>query len=217
VAELIFAGLLVLIVFALISAAGTSQDASKETDKSPQAAKPTNATDFESTDGWMWVRQGSIDRVRDALADYDQIYIPRLPKRFQVELHQQADGTIAVLFPDGLPAYDMVNLAGWLNAPPDQDTVFDTLVWLTSPGDVTRYVFTAIPDSRGGDTLMGADERGQGVHVYLPDTRLYSVPESMDFQREPEVERVANPTVLDLTLDADMGFGNPYFELEGTG
>ena len=56
---------------------------------------------FEPMTGWVLVSNGSIDEIKASIMDYDSIATEVSPKVFSVELHEQKDGTVAVLFPEG--------------------------------------------------------------------------------------------------------------------
>jgi len=216
-AELSFAVILIFLIIIFGNAVDRSRRAGDGTKELLPISDSDNDIPFESTAGWIWIRQGSADQVKAAIVDYTRLFTPQKPQTFRAELHRQADGTLAVLFPDGLPAHDLVNLTGWLNSSPDQKGPHNAVLWLTSCGDGTRYFFREKPENQGNDTLIGADEWGQGVHVYLPDNTLWTVTDAIAFEQEPEIERDCCPEVLELSFDVNTTFGNPSFEIADRG
>lgn len=216
-AELSFAVILSFLIIIFLSAIDRSRRAGVGIEESRPSSYSDGDIPFESTAGWIWVRQGSIDQIKAVICEYTSVFVPQNPQIFRAELHCQSNGTVALLFPDGLPAYDLVNLTSWLNSPPDKDRPRNAVVWLTSCGDGTRYFFQAKPEGERNDTLIGADERGQGLHVYLPDNTLWTESDPIPFQQEPEIEHNSYPEVLELSLDVNMTFGNPSFEISHYG
>lgn len=166
---------------------------------------------FKPARGWILVGNGSVSDVEAAIRDYDGLTRELRPGVFRVELHLQGNGAIAVVLPDGLPAYDLANMTGWLSAPPDQEDVYDAVSWITSPGDGTRYYFEPETGNPWGDTLVGASLSGRSVRVYLPETGVSEVSASHAYKEEPEVEMSSRPVTIEITLDTSTAFGNPGF------
>lgn len=168
---------------------------------------------FEPAQGWILVAHGSLSAIELAIIEYDSLYRPDHPGRFRIQLHPQSDGSVAVMLPDGLPAYDLPNLTGWLNAPPDQPEVSGAVAWITAPADRARYYLEPDPDNPFGDTLVGASSTGQAVRVHLPETGLVQDCTEISYREEPEIELSTNPTTLALVLETSTEFGNPEFRL----
>lgn len=168
---------------------------------------------FEPAQGWILVAHGSLSAIESAIIQYDSLYLPERPGSFRIQLHPQSDGSVAVMLPDGLPAYDLANLTGWLNDPPDQSDVSDAVAWITAPADGTRYYLEPDPDNPFGDTLVGASSTGQSVRVYLPETGLIEDCADRSYREEQGIETSANPTTMTVRLDTNTSFGNPQFRL----
>lgn len=173
----------------------------------------SNDPAFEPAQGWILVAHGSLSAIESAIIEYDSLYLPNRPGSFKIQLHPQSDGSVAVMLPDGLPAYDLANLAGWLNAPPDQIDVSDAVAWITAPADGTRYYLEPDPDNPFGDTLVGASSTGQSVRIYLPETGLMQDCTDCSYREEPEIEISTNPTTVAVALETSTEFGNPEFRL----
>ena len=168
---------------------------------------------FEPAQGWILVAHGTLSAIELAIIDYDSLYLPERPGTFKIQLHPQSNGSVAVVLPDGLPAYDLPNLTGWLNAPPDQPDVSDAVAWITAPADGARYYLEPDPDNPFGDTLIGASSTGQSVRVHLPETGLMQDCTEISYREEPEIEISTNPTTLAVVLETSTEFGNPEFRL----
>lgn len=167
--------------------------------------------EFKPAQGWILVKNGSVQDVKAAIADYDGLVREDRPGVFRVELHPQGSGEVAVVLPDGLPAYDLANMTGWLSAPPDQENVYDAVSWITSPGDGTKYYFEPETGNPWGDTLVGASASGRPFRVSLPETGLSEVSASHAYSDEPAVEMSSQPVTMEITLDTSTDFGNPKF------
>lgn len=179
------------------------------------AAAHARDPDFVPARGWILVRHGTVEDIQAAIVDYDGLAREERPGTFEVELHPQANGSVAVRFPQGLPAYDMTNMTGWLDAPPDQPDVGDAAVWMTSPGNGREYSLWPEHDNAWGDTLVGASADGLSVRVYLPECALQAISMTQAYAAEPDIEKSPAPVRLRITLDTNTGFGNPRFLVEG--
>lgn len=166
---------------------------------------------FEAAKGMIIVHHGGVEKVREAIIDYDEMLKEVYPKQFPVILQEIDGGKVAVILPKGFPAYDLANMTGWLNAPPDLPEVYGAESWLTSPKtDITYYLFPESENKRG-DTLLGSTVDGKSVRVYLPETGLSYVSKPVNYQSEPTVMQSAINHELMVTLDTITSFGNPDF------
>ena len=169
----------------------------------------SDEAEFTAVEGTILVREGTLSDIRAAIVEYDGLTREQVPGVFRVELHPQAAGGAAILFPDGLPAYDMANMTGWLNAPPCQESVYDAVAWTTSPGDGAHYHLSPELENEWGDTLIGTREDGRSVRVYLPETGMSQISAGSTYVGVPDIEISPAPQVLEITLDKHTGFGNP--------
>ncbi len=168
---------------------------------------------FKPAQGWILVSKGSPSAIKSAIVQYDNLYIAERPGTFRVQLHPQSDGSVAVLLPDGLPAYDLVNMTGWLNAPPDHSDVSGAVVWMRAPAEGARYYLEAEAENPHGDTLIGASSTGQSVRVHVPETGLLEDLAERSYRKEQKIETSPNPTTINVVLETSTAFGNPDFEL----
>ena len=166
---------------------------------------------FEPAHGWILVENGGLSDVKAALRDYDGLSRAERPGVFRVELHPQTNGAVAVVLPDGLPAYDLANMTGWLSAPPDQEDVHGAASWLTAPGTGIKYYLEPETSNQWGDTLVGSSSLGPSVRVYLPETGLSEVSDSHPYRAEPEIKVSSRPVTIKVTLDTNTAFGNSKF------
>lgn len=174
------------------------------------ADKSVNSS-FKPAQGWILVENGSVSDVKEAVSDYDSLAREERPGVFRIELHPQSSGAVAVVLPDGLPAYDLANMTGWLSAPPDQENVYGAVSWLMSPGNGVKYYLEPETNNSWGDTLIGASVLGQSVRVSLPETGMSEVSEIHSYREEPEIEISSQPVTIKVTLDTNTAFGNPEF------
>ncbi|MEO8366765.1 MAG: hypothetical protein ABI538_11210 [Pseudoxanthomonas sp.] len=166
---------------------------------------------FKPAQGWILVKNGSVSDVEAAIGDYDGLTKEERLGVFRVELHPQSSGAVAVVLPDGFPAYDLANMTGWLSAPPDQEDVHDAASWITAPGNGIKYYLEPETNNSWGDTLVGASTLGQSVRVSLPETGMSEVSASYPYKEEPEIEISPQPVTIKVTLDTSTTFGNPQF------
>lgn len=167
--------------------------------------------DFISTHGWVLVENGSMSEIREAILDYDAIAKAQTPKLFRVELHSQQNSTVAVRFPDGLLSYDMANITGWLDAPPEQENVYAARLWLTTPATKIKYYLKPEVENEWGDTLLGTTEKGISIRVHLPETGIEKIAQAVLYEPEPTIELNTNPVKFSITLDTDFSWANPMF------
>ena len=172
-----------------------------------------SALPFTPAQGVILVTHGSPAEVRAAIVDYDGLVAEQRPGRFRVELHPQASGAVAVTLPDGLPAYDLANMTGWLSAPPNQPGVEGAAVWITAPDGRRRYYLQPETGNPAGDTLIGASAQGMPVRVSLPEGAMSEVSTPHPYRDAPAITRSTEPLTLTVTLDTDTAFGNPQFHL----
>ncbi|WP_269789559.1 hypothetical protein [Stenotrophomonas sp. Iso1] len=172
-----------------------------------------NNTAFKPAHGLILVTRGTLPQLDEALREYDALTKPVISGRFPVEIHPQPDGSFAVLPPQGLPAYDMVNMTVWLDAPPDQVDTGDAMAWVTSPDGAVAYYLEPERANRWGDTLIGATDDGHQVRVAAPETYLSLATHHVRFKPRPRLVLSRQPKTLVLTLDTDTGISNPQLLL----
>lgn len=180
-----------------------------------RAAQMSNSTDteFKPAQGWIHVSNGTLPAIKSAIEQYADLQAAEYPGSFRAQLHPQSDGSVAVALPDGFPAYDLANMTGWLNSPPDHPDVYGAVAWITAPADGTNYYLEPETENPLGDTLVGASSAGHSVRVYLPDTKLTEDPTDRSYPKEHEIETSSNPTTIRVVLETSTAFGNPGFKL----
>lgn len=166
---------------------------------------------FKPMQGLIVVEQASIAEVEGALRQYPVIGAPEVPGEFSLEIHPQSDGTFVIYPPDGLPAYDMINMTIWLDAPPQYPDMGYATSWVTSPYDGDEYYLEPDRSNEWGDSLIGASKKGRKVYIYIPDTGLMLRDNDIHYKPQPAFERQKNPTTIKLVLDKNTDFGNPMF------
>lgn len=171
----------------------------------------TSESNFTPATGWVLVTNGGLADIKAAIVDYDALVREDIPGKFRVELHAQENGDVAVIFPDGLPSYDMANITVWLDAPPNQENVYGAKSWLTTPSGAATYFLKPEVGNVWGDTLVGASDDGESIRVEVPDTGISKISTTVTYEPEPQIELSAKPEVFLITLDTDTSFGNPGF------
>ena len=164
---------------------------------------------------WICVHKGTPDLVRQAITAYANNFKKMTPRAFRVSVAEHPSGFLAVTFPDGAPPYDVVNLIGWLNQPPDFKEVSGAVGWITSPASNLRYSLQPESGNQWGDTLIGTSSHGKTVQVYQPDATMCEVSRRVIPLPEPDVSALpaGSGLTFSVTLDIDPSFGNAEFKI----
>jgi len=159
------------------------------------------------------VREGSPQSLAQAIVAYAELGRATVPQPCTVVIAHSISGFFALRFPEQVPAYSFVNLIGWLNSPPGIAEVSSAMGWYTSPATGIKYALYPDPANGWGDTLIGYNDQGRAVSVYLPDGSLCEISQHVKIYQEPillpiELEEQGRVTV---TFNADPSFGNFNF------
>jgi hypothetical protein len=136
-------------------------------------------------DAWINVEGSPADAICAAVVEYASLYPPREPIRHRVDVRVRGDRA-SVAFAPPVPPYTLVNLIGWLADPDMTRGSRGATGGLVAPVTGLRYVLAPDPDTPAGDTLLGVDEQGGVVSVYLPECRVTRVPDAV--RDAPEVD-----------------------------
>lgn len=177
----------------------------------PQASGASPDPAFTPSQGWILVHHGSPVEVQKAIAEYDELAREIHPGVFRIELHPQPDGRTAVLLPDGFPAYDLVNMTGWLDTPPEEIDAYDATAWIVSPTTGIKYSLMPEVENAWGDTMLGASSEGVSIRIRIPECEASEIPQRVAYQAEPHIDIASEPIRMDVTLDTNTKFGNPGF------
>ena len=177
------------------------------------AAPPASAV--KSAQGWICVHKGTPELAQQAIKAYADNFNKVQPKDFQVNIAEHPAGFLAITFPDGVPPYDLINLIGWLNQPPEIKGVSGAAGWITSPTSGFRYALQPESGNEWGDTLAGTSSDGKSVQVYQPDATMCEISRSVTPLSEPDISAIPAGAGLtfSVTLDVDPSFGNPEFKI----
>ncbi|MFV9657318.1 hypothetical protein ACNFCK_20725 [Pseudomonas sp. NY15366] len=176
-------------------------------------ASPVTESDFLPAKGWVLIENGSIEEIRAAILDYDSLVREEVPGTFTVELHEQKDGSIAALFPDGLPSYDIANITVWLDAPPNQKNVYGAKSWVSTPDGTSEYFLKPEVENEWGDTLVGSSKSGTSIRIYVPETGMSEIAQTVDYEPEPTISLSSKPMSFSITLDTDISWANPMLSI----
>lgn len=184
--------------------------------KASQPADPSLPA-VKSAQGWICVYEGTSELVQQGIKDYlDNLGPANLnPKDFHVNIAKHPAGFLAVTFPDGIPPYDLINLIGWFNQPPETQGVSGAVGWITSPASDIRYTLQVEPDNEWGDTLIGTSSDKKTVQVYQPDATMCEVSRSVAPLPEPDISSIPDGSGITflVTLETNPSFGNPEFKI----
>lgn len=180
----------------------------------PKAWGASPDPDFTASQGWILVHHGSPREVQKAIAEYDEITREIHPGVFRIELHPQRDGRVAVLLPDGLPAYDLVNMTGWLDTPPEEIDAYGANAWIVSPTTGTKYSLMPEVANTWGDTMLGGTLEGASIRIQIPEGSVSEIPQRVPYLQEPRIDLVSDPIKMNVTLDTNTQFGNPGFVVD---
>ncbi len=176
-------------------------------------ASPVSESDFLLVKGWVLVESGSVEEIRAAISDYDSLAREEVAGTFKVELHEQQDESIAVLFPSGLPSHDIANITVWLDAPPNQENVYGAKSWVSAPDGTNEYFLKPEAENEWGETLVGSSKLGTSVRIYVPETGMSEVSQLVEYQSEPTISLSSKPVSFFITLDTDISWANPMLSV----
>ncbi len=179
---------------------------------------------------WILLQEGTANDIKVAIREYATLYEPVVPRNVEVWIRQLSTKEWAVVFPESIPPYTFTNLVGWLNEPPDMPAVSGAVGWYTAAGRNQRYLLVPDISNEAGDTLIGRTKDGECIDVYLPETLITMRPNTMrpntmrpntmrpnvdswidEDSRSLESSRGVDE--FEITIDADVNFGNPGFEI----
>ena len=150
--------------------------------------------------GAIYIEHGSLDEIRSAIVEHSELIGEELPKETSIKVSELASGSFIVEFPNGVVPYDLVNLISWLNMPPGYKSISDATGWIKSPKTGIKY--SLIPDSSNsyGDTLLGHDEKGRSVRVYLPENALCEITSPVPEILFPDENKIISSISFMVTL-----------------
>lgn len=192
----------ILIFFLVISGCGESKNINS-----------VSKSNFIPANGLVLVENGNIGEVKAAISDYDSIAKEEVAGTFIVELHEQKDGSVAVIFPNGIPSYDIINIIVWLDAPPNQENVYGAKSWVSTPDGTTKYFLKPEIENEWGDTLIGSSKEGKSIRIYVPEIGISEVSHSIKYETEPKIFLSSNPLRFAITLDTDVSWANPKLSI----
>ena len=181
--------------------------------KKEQSAVPDQT--FRPSAGWIRVQHGNSDSIILAIKNHSGISKKESPQTIRIRVVESPDGFYAISFPDGIPIYDFINLVGWLNQPPDIDTVSSATGWVTPPFSKTRYYLIPETENDWGDTLIGTSSDGKNVQVYLPEATMCEISRKIRTSPEPDLSALPAESgeITTIEVDVNSSFGNPEFEI----
>ena len=162
---------------------------------------------------WILVEGSNADTIRRAVIEHSGITRPEESSRHSVKVFQLDASRFGVTFDPPAPPYAFTNLINWLDDPKMNRGARRAVGWLAAPGSGIRYFLTPQQLNTGGDTLVGVGSDGRHVSVFLPDCSVTPGAARVSTVAEPELLALsAEPVVtFEVTLDADISFGNPQF------
>ena len=168
-----------------------------------------------SAAGWIRVDNGTPELIKRAVVAHAESFRKVKPQRFRVSVAKHPSGFFVVTFPDGVRPYDLVNLIGWLDQPPDITGVSGATGWITSPATGVTYSLRPDAENSWGDTLIGTSSDGKAVQVYQPEVSMCEISRRVIPVPEPDLSQAQTDSLptFTVTLDVDPSFGNPEFKM----
>jgi hypothetical protein len=158
-------------------------------------------------DGWIAAEGMSLDEVHKQIISHSKIADAVLPIEVEVTLSPHPAGFVAVCFPSGLPAYDLVNLLSWLN-----EGNRGAIAFLKSPNYNARYCITIDGDNPAGDIALAAADDDSALQISLPDM-IVTTASSGNPSPEPDPSLEPVTRRLVVGMDGNPNFGNPSFDV----
>lgn len=183
-------------------------------DNSPAKTTLRNQTETQAVD-WILVENGTPESIKQQIIEYSQLTRPESPRTFKVTITKVPSGGFAVTFAPKPPAYSFCNLITWLDAPPKQSGVSDSMGWFESPSSRVRFALVPDHNNTAGDTLIGASKSGSSISVYLPGLDVCEVSANTEYKDDSSLfpHNVDPSHTFEVTLDDNEKFGNPTFKL----
>lgn len=162
---------------------------------------------------WIRVTGSSAAAIQQAILEYSQSAAHAAPTTVEAKILRLDSNHFAVVFEPSAPPYAFTNLINWLSDPNMTQGAEAAAGWLASPGSGRRYYLAPDEVHAGGDTLLGVDQEGRPVSVYLPDGAATYRAGPVPTEAEPALPTAGYEPdlVFEVALDADRSFGNPEF------
>jgi hypothetical protein len=164
---------------------------------------------------WIQIERGDPIQIRKAVSDYSSLFQGREASSFEAVIGSHVDGFFVLSFPRPIPAYNFVNLIGWLNAPPDIAGVSGARGWFRAPGSGERFALYPDVSNPWGDTLLGYGATDRKIEVYQPEAWICETTKQIRRTAEPSLgpDQVKELARFELICDTDPSFGNPTFQI----
>lgn len=187
----------------------------RRTSKPPRAA-PVQVSMRLQNPSWILVTGSNAAAIQQAILDHAQIAAPKIPNTYQAKILRLDADHCAVVFEPSAPPYAFTNLIGWLSDPNMTKDAESACGWLVSPGSGRRYYLAPDEANASGDTLVGVDQDGGPVSVYLPDGAANYRAGPVPTEAEPTLPgaNFEPELTFEVALEADRSFGNPDFVVE---
>lgn len=117
------------------------------------------------------------------------------------------------MFPKGIPSYDIANITIWLNAPPNQESVYGAKSWVSTPDGTNEYFLKPEVENDWGDTLVGSSKSGTSIRIYVPETGMSELSQPVQYEQEPKILLSSKPINFAITLDTDISWANPKLSI----
>ncbi|MBD9481015.1 hypothetical protein [Pseudoxanthomonas sp. PXM02] len=166
---------------------------------------------FVPAQGWILVRE-TVETVQADIASYTEYLKTEDPTdTFRIELHPQADGQVALMFPDGFPATDLAGLTGWVGSPCRKLTPAVASAWIVAQDGAAYYLesdptLEVLEDEtekeardgcrEGGGVLYGASSAGQHVRYDIRNAHLVTAETGTPYRKESAPARSGAPVLL---------------------
>jgi hypothetical protein len=160
-------------------------------------------------EGLIHVSAENIAKVKIKIIEHSEIALNKYPLAVNVRLTGNNTG-IYIDFPNGITTYDFVNLISWLDNSSNSDNNGHAKGWITSSTTKKTYYLHPEIENHRGDTLLGADDSGASIRIYLPEAAMSFTTEKTYYQQKPENPFIENKkfSTFEIFIDANPEFGN---------
>jgi len=160
-------------------------------------------------EGLIHVSAENMEEVKSKIIDHSEITLNEYPLAITVRLTENNSG-IFIDFPNGIATYDFVNLISWLDNSSNSENKGRARGWITSSTTKKTYYLRPETENYRGDTLLGADDSGASVRIYLPEAAMSFTSKKTYHQQKPENPFIENKKIntFEILIDANPEFGN---------
>jgi hypothetical protein len=80
-------------------------------------------------------------------------------------------------------------------------------------GGTREYFLKPEVENEWGDTLVGSSNSGTSIRIYVPETGMSEITQTLEYEPEPRISLHSKPVSFSITLDTDISWANPMLSI----